>query len=476
MAIIIAGQFLSANKCAFSQSKNDLITITFCFKDKKFVQGGLEMLDEIKSGQYYQIAIVNLNSNLYKVSLNGFDTLMQKPVIVPSFTSLATDGLYKLLENLTSSLVLSETEMLINQMDISLRGPNYKEADPNLAISEIVRSAQQFQKDQVESYLKFLKEFDEIKFRNQALLISDQSEFSANTSERNFTNILDSLKSLRIRVDSFRVQLLVKDSEYSSSSLIYSIGNNEEFKKEDANIKTNFTLMKDLASKMYFSLSADSVSSMLMKIVQSNNVRENKYVSVPFRYMGGDYGSIDLKISPRDEKVNLQSYSTKIRFPSRRINNFSIGTDFYISGLHDQSFSSQQFSITESNVKIIKGDTTITDTSFARYKIIDEGTGNFEIGVKASVNWFPTKTNWFVTFGPAISLTKKIKPRVCLGGGYGYGDKDKLSLSLGLIFGYTDKLSNGYNIEDTLESSPQGLTISKMNTSFYLSIGYLFDL
>src|ERR1700749_184025 len=78
------------------------LTVTFDFKTKQFTDDGLLKLQALKQGDKFQIKIVNINTNLYKVSVNRTDTGTTAALAVPAFSGFSLSDLTTLVGSLTT--------------------------------------------------------------------------------------------------------------------------------------------------------------------------------------------------------------------------------------------------------------------------------------------------------------------------------------------------------------------------------------
>ena len=170
-----------------------------------------------------------------------------------------------------------------------------------------------------------------------------------------------------------------------------------------------------------------------------------------------------VSITPRDTKYNLQSYSTQIIFPlvPQRYN--VTGISYYCSGLTDEEYSIEK----------------PTDTSY-RYSFRSgtEGEGGLAASYRAGIKL--TKCPWLgfhASIGAGMSISKKIRPRILLGGGLSFGKKHMLAVDCGFIFGYVDRKNSTLDFTKTYSEKqrPEPIIVSQLERSCYLSVGYLFS-
>ena len=141
-----------------------------------------------------------------------------------------------------------------------------------------------------------------------------------------------------------------------------------------------------------------------------------------------------------------------------------IGPGIYFTDLRDDNYSIQGKSIT---------DTT------NNYRLIQETTSKNEIGisllVKAGIKPFKSDIIGFhANIGAGMSLSSTVRPRAMYGLGVSVGRKHNLTLYFGGISGNVNVLSNGFQTGIDYSEKPESVVISKLQTKFYYSIGYLY--
>jgi hypothetical protein len=195
-------------------------------------------------------------------------------------------------------------------------------------------------------------------------------------------------------------------------------------------------------------------------MIDAENCRKREYVSLPFQLMG-DQTKMHITIEPREKTSSLQAYSTDFVFPQEKNWFMGVGSSFYVSFLHDDAYSTV---------------TILTDTS---YRVIKENPGSLEIGMQAmmmigfcSSNW----GYWYASFGPGISISNKVKPRLLAGGGYAFGKRNLFTVGVNFIVGAVDRKSEVIQLDTRYAQKPDQITVSRIEYGLCLTVGYVFNL
>jgi long-subunit fatty acid transport protein len=75
---------------------------------------------------------------------------------------------------------------------------------------------------------------------------------------------------------------------------------------------------------------------------------------------------------------------------------------------------------------------------------------------------------------PAFSVGTSIKPRLTLGLGLTYVKKQMITFDVSFITGYVERKSNVINETEKYRLSNESLVVSKLETSWALSLGYIY--
>jgi hypothetical protein len=408
----------------------------------------LSIPKKIKLGEFYQVKIKNINQNLFLININNTDTILSSKSKTPTFEDL--------------NLSLPKLD------DIQLEKKSKENAAPTQIddLSEILSNNDEEIINFNKSVSNIVDYIDELKVkinkvRLKALLInggqsSSGSEFESYVSY--LQRASNQLKVVNNEVAECFKKYLQDTKRYQSS-----ISENDYYKKADEAVKANFVELQKNIGSLKESISADKAFEYLFTLVTINNNSKGDYYSLPLQY-SGEQTRLLVSITPRDTKYNLQSYSTQIIFPLVPPKYNVTGVSYYFSWLTDEEYSIEK----------------PTDTTY-RYSFHSGagGEGGLAASYRAGIKMFP-KSEWFgahISLGAGLSLSKKIRPRILLGGGLSFGKKHMLAVDGGVIFGYVDRKNSTLDFTKTYSEKqrPEPIIVSQIEKSFYLSIGYLFS-
>jgi hypothetical protein len=411
----------------------------------------LSIPKKIKLGEFYQVKIKNINQNLFLININNTDTILSTKSKTPTFEDLNL-SLPKLDDKSPQAFGISSFKNTIS--------------GTNDALSEILSTNYVAIIDFNKSVSNIVDDIDKLKVkinnvRLQALLITGGQGSSGPNFESyvlDLQSASNNLKDVNNNVaDSFK-KYLQDTKSYQSS-----ISENDDYKKADEAVKANFVELQKNIGSLKESISADKAFEYLFTLVTINNNSKGDYYSLPLQY-SGEQTRLLVSITPRDTKYNLQSYSTQIIFPLVPPKYNVTGVSYYFSWLTDEEYSIEK----------------PTDTTY-RYSFHSgtEGEGGLAASYRAGIKMFP-KSEWFgahISLGAGLSLSKKIRPRILLGGGLSFGKKHMLAVDGGFIFGYVDKKNSTLDFTKTYSEKqrPEPIIVSQIEQSCYLSIGYLFS-
>ena len=241
----------------------------------------------------------------------------------------------------------------------------------------------------------------------------------------------------------------------------------------DQKINAAYDSLLAFLGKTEEKISAEQTTALLDKIALIANHRCYNYTSLP-QYFGGDIEKLQITFKPWDSTSRLPTYKTdEIQLPPYRNSYFATGTSFYISGLYDEAFSSIAFDTT----RMVANE--MVDTS--AFSLVQEDPGENEIGIYANLNFgfkFGDKRKWGLglNFGPGISLTSKVRPRLLTGFNLSYGRRSHISIGFGGIAGYVNRKSNAIDPDQAYFELPDDVVVSKLETSWFAQIGYFYAL
>jgi hypothetical protein len=461
------------------------------FSKKEFVKQ--KALDALKRGDWYRLVVKHVNLNLYKITFDKTDSFVTSNVKTPDFTSFSLDNIAKLVGGLSplvsqaeffSPSVSLDSKMLSQAEKNKIRKTREEDEKKNQAIrerkklvSEIIQQ-RDFLTTKAGGISTIKTEIDDMMLSIYQYQLTSKTE--TNTSpdykyllpipfnfKANFTKIVGS----RDKLKEIQKALTGGSSKYNQ----FSADNSKDIEKyklsdKDEEIKDLYSASVEGANKLMDNISPDKISQLFSTIILQDNNRDYIYMSVPQQFTG-DVGILHYSIEPRDANSLLQTYNGEIRFPKPGIEYVGVGVSFYYSGMYDAAYS---ISTTNSTTTI--GNTTRIDTS---YSLVGENQTKKEFGMAVLLRYgwkFSADCAFGVhfTFGPAISIADKIKPRVILGGGLSIGRKDLLVIDGGIIGGYSDRMSNLYSEGNAITVKPTQPVVSSLNAKWFLSLGYLY--
>lgn len=486
--LITLAYFLSSINC-FAQN-----SIEIDFKTKA-IKSNIP-LDNFKTGDFYNLKIVNFNPYLYNVEISKKDSIVpinEMPELIDIFN---ISKLNSMVANLSE--IIGKTSGLINLNKRRFAINNSKFTEPNEIIDLIVCRNSIFN--------KLSKNNSNVLSKNDSIQIIDSIMISAFNNykylKKQVYNIRNNIEQFTYNhsKDIFKKSILIPDSntlaEINNVPLnIKTLENNflQIKKSVQDNFEQNQTIYfnylklsleygtiisKDTILKK-FNLMINNFNDSLIKtqtfidtafnykvfvkIVSNSlntNVSDFSYCSLPLQ-IAEDCNTLEISIIPIDKSKNLQSYNTKIIFPLKQKYFFGFSTGFYVSLLNNEVYS---------NKAIASTDTT--------YMLIKEDIGKFEGGVTAQFN---IGTSIFknipvnIGFGTGLTIANKPQPRLFLGGGIALGKRNKVIANIGIIAGYVNKLSNAFDINSKYSNAQNDVLISKMEWKPFISVSYLIN-
>jgi hypothetical protein len=173
---------------------------------------------------------------------------------------------------------------------------------------------------------------------------------------------------------------------------------------------------------------------------------------------------VTIGVNPWNDSLKLPHYppiSFEVPWTQRTV--FGVSGGLYWAGLH-----SEQYSIV-----------TIDST---HHSITKNKTGIGEVGIDALAYFgfqkFSTNQKDYSYFGAScgagLSLESSPKPRGLLGLSYINGRTNRIIITVGVIGGFTNQLSEVYQLNSNVTAMPAGITKSEFRGSLFLSFNYSF--
>ena len=433
-------------------------TITINLKNKTLVATNM---DTLRKGDLYHVIIEDVNLNLYKVVINARDTVQSNELKVPDFTSFPVDGLSKLLQSVITSIAVPIRDEVAETIN------GRKEFLPQFKIVEIPDTAPDTLKKYANRLMDLLdrlsninREFDKTFQKVHVLKLRYAHEFPAAYPQEKRIDAEELLKESIVLRDSFRaIRSEVQQglSIYSQFAALNKLDSHKNYSVADKLLKDSYTETLNQLKNMDSLLSPTNLVPVLSSVVSIENNSTMQYKTLPIQY-NGEAGSLNINISPRKPESNLSDYSTTFQFP-KNLKYYGVTTSAYFSGLSDEVYN-------------LKGDTA------AGYTLVRENQIKNEIGVCALVTFGKKfrqeNLGLHLQFGPALSLSSQLRPRMAYGAGLSFGRRQMLVLNGGGILGTVDKRSAAFEGNGPYLEKPSDVTLPVLSHSWFISLGYLF--
>ena len=492
-------------------AQDSLVTIKLDFKTKRFY--GLKALGNLKKGDYFQLKIDSINMNLYKIVFNKKDTTIASNLTFPTFDLAILGGVGDLLSKVnisstTISNLLSGTNYEISNfksylqkqsfMDEQLAfkpdkmsNNDFKELEKQLkasnnynneTIKKTIETRIIKEKSSIMSKESFLKSFqteiDTLQLNIQKKIYSyfvlDKSfiNYQRLSGDLSLNNILLQTDLLRTNLKLFSQSITTLHNEYKifmsndDFKKIINDDKNKELKEADNNLTDAFLKIISNADKLYESVNSEKVAAWIKELIFKDNNSIFSYTTLPQQLIE-DQTKLNIQLIPAEKEYGLPNYQTEIQFPQKREFYVGVGMSFYYAGFKNDVFSTKA---------------TVINDSIKNYKIVDEKNKKGELGLATLIyfGWRPfhdKDANWFglnLVTGPAFSLTNTVKPRLALGAGLSFGRKNMLTINGMYMGGYVEKKSELFNAGEIYSSNPTNISVSKLEGSLGISLGYIY--
>lgn len=439
------------NTQLYSQTPTATLTIDF---SKRSVDGYTE-LNKLNKGDFYYVIIKEVNTCLYKISINKKDSIIKSPpVTMPDFGSFALEPLSMLIASIGSiTTTASPPTNLEFSLFESFPSVHVRAADP----TAIMNYTEKILKEENQNLKKIKFSIDSLSSEISKYLMICNSETKV-TGTVTMAEVSAFIKKLRILLNDFSIEEKEAQNYYEEFSATNAPAiKTATLTEQDNKIKASFKTMSEAIDAAQLLISADKEMTLLKAIIQVQNNSTFTYTSLPQQF-SGDFNKVAISIDPFRTDVTTQKWTGNYEFPVPKRTYVGTGLSFYLSGLHNEAYS----------VK------SVNDTT---YNIVDESPSKAEIGMTVlfRYGWYNNKNVGFhLNIGPGVSLSEKALPRVLGGIGFSFGKRNKLTIDIGGLAGYTMVKSNAYNTSDTYKKLPTNITVAKLTGSAFFSIGYLF--
>jgi hypothetical protein len=421
--------------------------------------------------------ITNINTFLYSISIQTRDTITERELKLPGYSFFDIPSIQTAASGLSPLELLKGSPIFrIGKPDKMGRRPKVDttyELTPSQKRENEVRKLMDSEKVKLETTEKNLNvvknQIDSLFFKTKIFMLSPYIE-DASASMFNTFGWKEFSTEIFIRdIDEIHLSLVQTKKEIVNDSIFYSeytkgyrdvIAHSSKIKIRDTEIKQIYNQLINHVGEVLDSINITKYAGLLKDMIEAENNRKHEYVSLPFQ-LTGDQTKMHITIEPRGEKSSLQTYSTDYVFPRAKNWFMGVGSSFYVSFLHDDAYSTVTIS---------------TDTS---YKVIKENPGTVEIGMQAMmiIGFCPSDLGYFfASFGPGISISNKVKPRLLLGGGYAFGKRNLITIGVNLIVGAVDRKSEVIQLDTRYVQKPDQITVSRIEYGVSLTVGYVFNL
>jgi len=474
--------------------------VRFDFSTGKFNPDDLKALDRLKPGGQYQVKITNINTNLYKIVINKSDTIVSPALTVPSFTGFSVSDLSGLIAGLTTGGINATVMKAVSTStaatpsdkkslltDEYLPKPKVKtkttlipKIDPE--IEKIKGFMMAFQKE-LEKYFATLKgineKTDQLVFDYNKLIVNAMIQNENNGNGVYFDTRTLTLDNLKNRFDGLRNEINTLDEQVRGAAATYrnetfnystTIADNKQLKANDSNLTTAYKSFAKKLDTAQSSLSSSKCTSYILSIANIQNSSSREYVFAEQQF-SKEQSTLTIAITPRaTTNSGLTGITTTWTFPLHQRQFWAISSGFFVSTLYNQSYSTLK--TTSADAK----NSAVIDTSFS---IKSERPAKMEFGINTMIRYgvqiSDNYSYWQFGVGPGATVTDKIRARLMIGTGLAFGRTHKFLIDVGYITGYTDQLSVLYKNNLNPQVNPGTVTVSRLSSGAYLSVGYLFN-
>jgi hypothetical protein len=425
----------------------------------------------LKRGDFYRVVLKNFNKNAYNVSVNSSNIDTLKPIDIPNFSSISIDNLIKLTGAFNYSSKVNSK--LIDEVENISFNKNTFESEVNI-LSVNNKIIEDRMLIRIEAYKRLTEELLKIKYKIDVSkdeffnYKNDKIYGSRLGNENDVEKIINDLKNYRREIDSLLNNFIEQYKEFEKivNEITPTPTSTSEAGKNIDNFKKLHQETLSKANELRDSLSAEKIDALVTMIIHLTDDR--CYYSFPIQFTK-DQSELKIELTPKNDKIPFQKevigpYTFPMEFPTY----WSVGSSFYAGfGLENDRYS--VVSTTENDV--------------TTHRVIKEDTDNMELGFSAIVRYGKKleleglkNVGFHFSFGPGISIEKNPRPRFLLGAGLSVGDKHNLTFDAGLIAGYIDQKSNIVDENAIFTVEPTNLTVTRLKTGGFFSIGYFFKL
>jgi hypothetical protein len=444
-----------------------LKTITIDFETKTINDS---QITDIRKGDWYQVEVININTNIYRVTVDGKDTSTQAALKVPTFGDFGIEALTSAISGLNALggiiSMKSDPVDFKNNKSSELWDGDLEKGKPSPTANELAMNKSIVELKAMEAELGIIKRrIDDVKLLQEKYVLTGLQmgphQVLIDTTQYDLLYFINEIASIRKQVAELSEKCDKKQTEYYSAIDFTKLADQKLTAKNDTILKS-FAILRVTLDKAQESIDGTKTAELLKPIIEIQNNTASSYISLPYLYHGRD-AKVTVDISPYNKDAKVQIFNTIIDFPVFKKTYSGISTGFFVSPLADHAYS-------------VIGQAGV-DTSF---QLVNENPGNLSFGVNALINFGRRfgESNCFYhfAFGPGLAISNKISPRLFFAPGLSFGSKHMLNIDLGITMGYVSRLSNAYSMDQTYSSKPESFLVSRFGYGMFVSVGYVFNL
>ena len=330
---------------------------------------------DLPEGSLYRFVVENINLNLYKVNVNHIDTSYSKDLNAPSFNSLLS-GLPDLVQSVKSSDVESSLEKLNSDLFLSLTAMNgFAKTDKtdNIEKIEVLEQLSNIEANLLKLVILISKNEKSLNNLKIGIHLTRLYETGINVNSPKVTidKVLELLQNYVTELANLKVALIEQGIQLASIIKQYAniVSSDEDAKNHLKKINTSYNTIIEHIDKTLSQYDPQQINTLLENVVYMIGKRNTVYKSAPFQ-LNGEQVKFKYTIEPREDKYNLQAYSSEIVFPEKTKTIFTIGMAFYGANLANEAYT-------------IQVETTIDSTN--TFQLIDEDLSKIEMGMAALI-------------------------------------------------------------------------------------------
>ncbi|MDQ3109478.1 MAG: hypothetical protein M3R17_06245 [Bacteroidota bacterium] len=463
--LFLALAFLQAFQGLNAQS-DDVKIITIDFQKKEMNTNSIK---GIQKGDWYQIQVININTNVYQVTVGGKDSSRQTALTVPTFGDFGIEALTSAINGLNALggiISIKKEPTGLKNKELELWEMGSEKGKPSPTANELAMNKYIVELNALSAELGKIKiRIDNIKMQQEFYVLTalqmGPHRVLIDTARYDLTYFINEVTSIRKQVSDLSELCDQKLKGYYATIDFTKIADQKLTAKNDTILKT-FAALRETIDKAQESINAEKTAALIRPMIEIQNNSASSYISLPYLYHGDD-AKVTVDICPYKKDAAVQSFNATIDFPVFKRTYSGISTGFFVTPLVDNAYS-------------VMG-TAGVDTSF---KLVNENPGNLSFGVNALVNFGRRfgESNCFYhfAFGPGLAISNKISPRLFFAPGLSFGSRHMLNIDLGITMGYVGRLSNAYSLDQKYSSQPQNFMVSRFGYGMFLSVGYVFNL